>query len=101
MSVPRVTSEAMRGRGGVLLVSCYELGHQPLGVAWPMAFLSRAGFKPVCRDVSVDALSRSEIRRAAVVVIAVPMHTALQLGVRVAGMVLEENPDCRVVFQGR
>ena len=100
MSVPRVTSEGMRGRGGVLLVSCYELGHQPLGVAWPMAFLSRAGFKPVCRDVSVDALSRSEIRRAAVVVIAVPMHTALQLGVRVAGMVLEENPDCRVVFQG-
>ena len=100
MLVPSVTSEAVRGRGGVLLVSCYELGRQPLGVAWPMAFLRRAGFEPVCRDVSIDALSRAEIRRAAVVVIAVPMHTALQLGVRVARMVREENADCRVVFQG-
>ena len=33
----------MRGEGAVLLVSTYELGHQPQGIAWPAAFLSRAG----------------------------------------------------------
>ncbi|HCC99171.1 MAG TPA: radical SAM protein [Planctomycetaceae bacterium] len=90
----------MRSRGGVLLVSCYELGHQPLGVAWPSAFLRRAGFDPACCDVSVEPLSRAELRRAAVVVVAVPMHTALQLGVRVARAVREENPQARVVFSG-
>ena len=29
--------------GGVLLISCYELGRQPLGLASPLAFLERAG----------------------------------------------------------
>ena len=84
----------------MLLVSCYELGHQPLGVAWPSAFLRRAGFDPLCCDVSVGPLSRGDLRRAAVVVVAVPMHTALQLGVRVARSVREENPEARVVFSG-
>ncbi len=29
----------LRSPGAVLLISCYELGHQPLGVAMPMGFL--------------------------------------------------------------
>src|SRR5437588_113517 len=33
----------MRERGDILLVACYELGHQPLAVAWPAAALERAG----------------------------------------------------------
>ena len=45
----------MRERGDILLVACYELGHQPLAVAWPAAALERAGFAPALLDVSVDA----------------------------------------------
>ena len=30
-------------KGTILLVSCYELGHQPLALASPLAFLERAG----------------------------------------------------------
>ena len=32
----------MRLPGAVLLISCYELGHQPLGIALPLGFLERA-----------------------------------------------------------
>src|SRR5438093_871841 len=33
----------MKEPGAILLVACYELGHQPLAVAWPAAFLERGG----------------------------------------------------------
>src|SRR5262245_28425444 len=35
---------SMREPGAVLLVACYELGHQPLTLAWPAAFLERRGY---------------------------------------------------------
>ncbi|MBQ16330.1 MAG: radical SAM protein [Planctomycetaceae bacterium] len=89
-----------KARGGVLLVSCYELGRQPLGVAWPAGFLREAGFDPVCRDVSVRPLTRVEIRHAAVAVISVPMHTAMRMGVSVAEAIRAVQPRCRVVFFG-
>ncbi|MGH7333697.1 MAG: CUAEP/CCAEP-tail radical SAM (seleno)protein, partial [Candidatus Rokuibacteriota bacterium] len=44
----------MRGPGGILLIACYELGHQPLAVAWPAAFLERAGYAPAVLDLSVE-----------------------------------------------
>jgi len=37
-------AETLRGPGAILLVSCYELGHQPLGLASPLGFLERAEF---------------------------------------------------------
>ncbi len=74
----------MRGPGEILVVSCYELGRQPLAVAAGMAALERAGFSPAVQDVSVEKLSEAALERARLVLISVPMHTALQLGVRVA-----------------
>ena len=41
-------------QGSILLVSCYELGHQPLGVAMPFGFLQRAGFAPDALDIAVE-----------------------------------------------
>jgi len=32
--------------GAIMFVSCYELGHQPLGIAQLMGFLEQAGFAP-------------------------------------------------------
>ena len=43
----------MKAPGAVLLVACYELGHQPLAVAWPAAFLERHGYAPDVMDVAV------------------------------------------------
>ena len=91
---------SLRDHGAVLLVSCYELGHQPLGLAWPRAFLERAGFAPDTIDLAVEPLDEAKVQRARLVAIAVPMHTALRLGVRAAERIRRSNPDCRIVFHG-
>jgi radical SAM superfamily enzyme YgiQ (UPF0313 family) len=90
----------LRSPGSVLFVSCYELGHQPLAVASPMGFLQRAGFAPDVLDIAVERLDESKVRRAGLVAISVPMHTALRLGVRVAERVRSVNPEARICFYG-
>jgi radical SAM superfamily enzyme YgiQ (UPF0313 family) len=90
----------LREPGAVLLIACYELGHQPLGVAWPKAFLERAGYTPETLDLAVDSLDEGKVRGARLVAIAVPMHTALRIGVEAAGRIRRLNPRCRIVFHG-
>jgi radical SAM superfamily enzyme YgiQ (UPF0313 family) len=84
----------------VLLVSCYELGHQPLALALPLGFLERAGFAPEAMDISVENFDLEKIARARFIAISVPMHTALRLGQRVAARVREINPGAIVCFYG-
>jgi radical SAM superfamily enzyme YgiQ (UPF0313 family) len=91
---------SLRSPGAVLLISCYELGHQPLGVALPLGFLERAGFVPSALDISVDIFDTAKIEQAQFVGISVPMHTALRLGVRVAQRVREMNPSASICFYG-
>jgi radical SAM superfamily enzyme YgiQ (UPF0313 family) len=86
--------------GAVLLVACYELGHQPLAVAWPGAFLEAHGYAPAVLDVAVEPFDAERAARARLVAISVPMHTALRLGVSVATQVRAVNPGCHVVFYG-
>ncbi|HUL48965.1 MAG TPA: CUAEP/CCAEP-tail radical SAM protein [Gemmatimonadales bacterium] len=90
----------MHDPGRILLVSCYELGHQPLGLAWPRAFLERAGYAPACLDLAVEPLDEEMIARAGLVAVAVPMHTALRIGVAFARRVRVINPACFVCFYG-
>src|ERR1043165_1928668 len=90
----------MTNPGSILLISCYELGHQPLGRAWPRAFLARAGLAADTLDLAVEPWDDAKIRRATVVAIAVPMHTALRLGVRAARRIRKGNPHCRIAFLG-
>jgi radical SAM superfamily enzyme YgiQ (UPF0313 family) len=90
----------MREPGAILLVACYELGHQPLGVAWAAAFLEAQGFAPAVLDVSVEPFDPEKVARARVVVVSVPMHTALRVGVAVIARVRAVNPGCHVVAHG-
>jgi radical SAM superfamily enzyme YgiQ (UPF0313 family) len=91
---------SLREPGSVLLVSCYELGHQPMGLAWPLAFLERAGFRPAAVDTSVERLREEQIRSARFVAISAPMHTALRLGVQIALKVRSLNPTAAICFFG-
>ena len=90
----------LRSPGSILIVSCYELGHQPLGAALPLAFLQRAGFAPDVLDIAVQDFDESKVAQARLVAISVPMHTALRLGVRVAERVRQLNPSAAVCFYG-
>lgn len=84
----------------ILLISCYELGHQPLGVALPMGFLERAGFAPRAMDIAVEQFDAEQAAQANFVGISVPMHTAMRLGVRVIERIREINPDCHICCYG-
>ena len=90
----------MREPGAVLLVSCYELGHQPLAVAWAAAFLEARGYAPAVMDVSVEPFDPDKVARARVVAVSVPMHTALRVGVALIGRVRALNPACHVAAYG-
>jgi radical SAM superfamily enzyme YgiQ (UPF0313 family) len=91
---------SLREPGAILLVSCYELGRQPMGIAFPMAFLERAGFRPAAVDLAVEPLDPARVRRARLVAVSVPMHTALRLGVAAARAVRGANPSATVCFHG-
>ena len=90
----------MRQAGDILLVACYELGHQPLAVAWPAAFLEHAGYRPALMDTSVEPVDAQKLARARVIAISVPMHTALRLGLKVAARARAANPAAHLCFFG-
>jgi len=93
-------SPAWRTPGAILLVSTYELGHQPSGIAFPQAFLERAGFRPAALDLAVEPLDEARVRAARLVLFSVPMHTALRLGLRAAERVRTMNPSAALAFHG-
>jgi radical SAM superfamily enzyme YgiQ (UPF0313 family) len=93
----------LRAPGDILLVSCYETGHQPAALASATAFLRRAGYQPACLDLAVEPLdeaARARLGRARLVAVSTPMHTALALGLEVARRVRRENPGAHLCFFG-
>ena len=68
----------------VLLVSTYELGHQPLAVAGPAGRLRARGHDVRCLDLSVDMWDPALGSWADKVALSVPMHTAARLAREVA-----------------
>lgn len=84
----------------ILLLACYELGHQPLSLAWPLAALREAGFETTAVDLAVELFPQQAAAAADVVAIAVPMHTAMRLGVEAARQVRAANPGAFVCFYG-
>jgi radical SAM superfamily enzyme YgiQ (UPF0313 family) len=83
-----------------LLISTYEMGRQPFGIASPAAFLTAAGWDVVCVDVAKDKLSDTAIAAADVVGFHLPMHTATRLAAPVVSRVLHANPSARVCAYG-
>ena len=71
---------AIHDPGAVLLISCYELGHRPIGLTRPLRALEAVGFAPDAIDIAVEPLDVEKVERARFIGISVPMHTALRLG---------------------
>ena len=84
----------------ILLISCYELGHQPLSLAWPLASLRAAGLDAATADLAVEEFPAEKASAADLIAIAVPMHTALRIGDDAARKARELNPGAHICFFG-
>jgi radical SAM superfamily enzyme YgiQ (UPF0313 family) len=84
----------------VLLVSTYDLGRQPSGLASPAAWLRRAGVAVECVDVSRDRLQDDHVRAADLVAFYLPMHTATRLAGPLIEQVRTTNPRATVAAYG-
>jgi radical SAM superfamily enzyme YgiQ (UPF0313 family) len=83
-----------------LLISTYDLGRQPFGLASPAAWLRRSGVEVSCVDVSREPLDDTHITGADVVGFYLPMHTATRLAGPLIDRVRAANPMARVVAYG-
>jgi hypothetical protein len=84
----------------VVLVSTYDLGRQPFGLASPAAWLRRAGAHVDCVDLAIVSLDEDLIRRADLVAFHVPMHTATRLAAALISRVRALAPRAHVCAFG-
>src|SRR5687767_10262072 len=83
-----------------LLISTYDLGRQPFGLASPAAWLRSAGIETDCVDTSRQPLTDEAIRHASLIAVYLPMHTATRLATPVIDRVRHLNPAATVVAYG-
>src|SRR5262245_8100964 len=88
------------GALNVVLVSTYELGRQPFGLASPAAWLRQAGASVACVDLPVQALPERTVAAADLVAFYVPMHTATRLAIRAIERVKEINAEVHLCCYG-
>ena len=84
----------------VLLVSTYEMGHQPLHLAAPAAALAAAGHEVRTLDTTIEPWTREPVDWAAAVAFSVPMHTAMRLALRAAAAVRAVRPELPICLYG-
>jgi len=84
----------------VLLISTYELGRQPFGLASPAGWLTRRGHEARCLDLSREAADEEAIRGAGLIGFYVPMHTAARLTLELMEPVRGMNARAHVCVFG-
>ena len=87
----------------VTLISTYDLGRQPFGLASPAAWLREAGAEVDCIDLAVQGLGEvnSEcLKQADVIAFYLPMHTATRIAADVIKKVRLLNPTAHLCAYG-
>ncbi len=86
----------------VVLISTYDLGHQPFGLASPAAWLRTAGARVACLDLAVepDHSWHAVVQTADLVAFYLPMHTATRLAIGLIKQVRERNPGVHLCCYG-
>ena len=83
-----------------LLISTYEMGRQPFGLASPAAWLRARGWDVTCIDASKDKLHDAALGAADVIGFHLPMHTATRLAAPIVGRARALNPRARICAYG-
>lgn len=84
----------------VHLISTYDLGRQPFGLASPAAWLREAGFDVKCTDLAVEPLDEASVASASLIAIHLPMHTATRLATGIVDRLRAINPRAYLCFYG-
>jgi radical SAM superfamily enzyme YgiQ (UPF0313 family) len=84
----------------ILLISTYELGRQPFGLASPAAWLRAGGHQVTCADLACGPLPHSAVSEADLVAFYLPMHTATRLAIKVIEKVRTLNPHAHLCCYG-
>ncbi len=84
----------------VLLLSTYDLGRQPFGLASPAAWLREAGSDVRTLDLAKQRLDEETARWAELAAFYLPMHTATRLALPVIHRVRAVNPEAALCTYG-
>lgn len=84
----------------MLLISTYDVGRQPFGLASPAAWLKRAGCEVTCVDLSREKLDAAVISSAQLAAFYLPMHTATRLAMPVIARLHAINPELTIAAYG-
>ena len=88
------------GHTRVLLVSTYEMGRQPFGLASPAAWLRRDGHLVDFAEAAKGPIPRDAIEQADLIAFHLPMHTATRLAGPLVRRARELNPRARLCAYG-
>src|SRR6187401_2261708 len=84
----------------LLLISTYDLGRQPFGLASAAAAVQAAGADVTCLDLAKERLDASRVAAADAIAFFLPMHTATRLALPVIARVRAINPAARLCAYG-
>ena len=86
----------MRG----VLISTYDLGHQPFGLASPAAWLRAEGHEVTTADLSREQPPLEAVRAADWIAFHLPMHTATRLAIPQIEAARQLNPGAILCCYG-
>jgi len=84
----------------IVLISTYELGRQPFGLASPAAWLRKRKHQVVLLDLARQPLEEAAVREAALIAVYLPMHTATRLAVQLIPSLRKLNPRAHLCCYG-
>ncbi len=84
----------------IVLISTYELGRQPFGLASPAAWLRQRGHNVVALDLARQSLDGASIDSAQLLAIYLPMHTATRLATQLIPQLRKQNPSAHLCCYG-
>src|SRR6266436_9926040 len=92
---------AILGMGvNIVLISTYELGRQPFGLASPAAWLRKGGHQVLALDLARQSLDEASIGDAGLVAIYLPMHTATRLAAQLIPRLRKQNTNAHLCCYG-
>src|SRR5256886_13212507 len=100
--LPPAGSSAPRIMGSVrvVLISTYDLGRQPFGLASPAAWLRADGHEVTTADLSREPFPLDAITTADWIAFHLPMHTATRMAIPRIRSARELNPAARICCFG-